>query len=396
MISGPTIGAFQALRVLVAHNAYRLAGGEDAVVAAEVGLLRRHGHSVIELCRDNSEIDGIGRVALAAQTVWSTTTSSRARDLIRETRPDVVHIHNTLPLLSPSLHWACASEGVPVVQTLHNFRLACPQGMFLRDGVVCEDCLGRTPLPAVIHRCYRRSLAQTAVLASMLVVHRELGTWRDKVDRFIAPSEFSREKFIAAGLNPARLVVKPNFIDDWKTSASARHGFLFVGRLSPEKGLAVLASAASGSTFESVRVAGSGPDESALHGIHGIRLLGVLDAPELALEMAAARALVVPSVCYETFGRVVVEAYACSTPVIASRIGSLAELVEHGVTGLLFAPGDADDLRRTMRWAEANPARMAEMGSAARRRYEERYTPAINHRQLLDVYRAVMAERASC
>ena len=383
--------AYSRLRVLVAHNAYRLPGGEDAVVAAEIDLLRRNGHTVIELRRDNAEIDAMGSVALAAQTVWSNATHARARALIQSMRPDVAHIHNTLPLLSPSLHWACSSEGLPVVQTLHNFRLACPQGMFLRDGVACEDCLGRMPWPAVVHRCYRDSLPQTAMLASTLVLHRGLGTWRRKVDRFIALSEFSRSKFIAAGLDPKRIAVKPNFVDDHETREVVRGGFLYVGRLSPEKGLPVLAQATSRGGVESIRVAGSGPDSS-MEGLPGVQLLGLLGQAALAKEMDGARALVVPSICYETFGRVVVEAYARGLPVIASRIGSLAELVDHGVTGLLFAPGDADELLCAMRWAGAHPAAMSDMGRAARRRYEERYTAAINHRQLLDIYRSVIEQ----
>ncbi len=388
--------AGSALRVLVAHNAYRHAGGEDSVVAAEIALLRRHGHSVVEMRRDNDEIDAsdtTGRLALVAQTLWSRRTAAEARALIAEHRPQVAHIHNTLPLLSPSLHWACADAGVAVVQTLHNFRLACPQAMFLRDGKVCEDCLGRAPLPAVAHACYRGSRAQTAVLAGKLLLHRGLGTWRSKVDRFIALSEFSRTKFIAAGLAADRVAVKPNFVAAPAPAAGERSGFLFVGRLSPEKGIEVLAGALAGSLGEPVRVAGSGECESALKGLSRVSLLGHLPEPRVLDEMRRVRALLVPSICYETFGRVVVEAYACGLPVIASRIGSLAELVEHGVTGLLFNPGDAADLARAMQWAEAHPASLAEMGRRARLRFEARYTPEVNHAQLLAIYGAAIAQR---
>ncbi len=382
-----------ALRVLVAHNAYRHAGGEDSVVASEIALLRRHGHAVIELRRDNDEIDGIGRLSLAMQTLWSRRTQAEVRALIAEHRPHVAHIHNTLPLLSPSLHWACARAGVAVVQTLHNFRLACPQAMFLRDGKVCEDCLGRTPLPAVVHGCYRGSRGQTAVLAGNLMLHRGLGTWRHKVDRYIALSEFSKAKFVSAGLDAGRIVVKPNFVDAAVPDSGERHGFVFVGRLAQEKGIATLAGACAASPGEPIRVVGIGESVSLLRGLPRVTLLGALPAAGVAAEMARARALVLPSIVYENFPRTIAEAYSCGLPVVASRIGALAELVEHEVTGLLFNAGDVADLARAMAWAEAHPERMAEMGRAARARYEARYTPEANHAQLTAIYHEAIARR---
>lgn len=393
MTATAPVTADGALRVLVAHNAYRHAGGEDSVVASEIALLRQRGHTVIEMRRDNDEIDAIGRLSLAAQSLWSRRTSAEAAALIAAHRPHVAHIHNTLPLLSPSLHWACAAAGVAVVQTLHNYRLACPQAMFLREGKVCEDCLGRAPVAAVVHGCYRQSRAQSAVLVSGLVLHRSLGTWHSKVDRFVALSEFARNKLIQAGLPAARVVVKPNFIDAPKPADIAREGFLYVGRLSPEKGVDVLAEACSTSPASGVRVAGTGPAEASLAQRQGMRLLGALDGAGVLREMAHSRALVVPSICYENFPRTIVEAYACGLPVIASRIGSLAELVEPGVTGLLFEPGDARDLARAMCWAEAHPEQMAAMGRQARARYEARYTSAINHEQLLAIYHAAIDSR---
>jgi glycosyltransferase involved in cell wall biosynthesis len=384
-----------ALRVLVAHNAYRHAGGEDSVVESEVALLREHGHTVIEMRRDNADVEAIGRLPLLAQTLWSRRTQAEARALIALHRPHVAHIHNTLPLLSPSLHWACAEAGVAVVQTLHNFRLACPQAMFLRDGQVCEDCLGRAPLPAIRHGCYRGSRAQTAVVATMLVAHRAIGTWRDKVDRFVALTEFSRDKFIQAGIAPERIAVKPNFVDSGPRSEGHRQGFLFVGRLSKEKGTAVLARACLASPEFDLRVVGSGPEAHRLDGIARLTRLGTLDTAAVHDEMGRATALVVPSICFETFGRVVVEAYARGTAVIASRIGSLAELVEHEVTGLLFRPGDSEDLARTLQWAMAHPELMGNMGRRARERYDALYTPAANCRQLIAIYREAIASRRS-
>ena len=383
------------LRVLVAHNAYRQAGGEDSVVESEIALLRARGHEVVELRRDNAEIATMGRLALAAGTLWSRRAADEAALLIARHRPHVAHVHNTLPLLSPAIHWACARAGVAVVQTLHNFRLACPQAMFLRAGAPCEDCFGRLPLPAIRHACYRGSRAQTALLAASIVLHRGIGTWRSSVDRFIALSEFSRGKFVAAGLPAGRIAVKPNFVDAPPADEDARRdGFLFVGRLSAEKGIDVLAAAFAGNDGPHVRVVGSG-DGAACLGMNRVDLRGALPADEVMREMQRARALVLPSLTYENFPRTLAEAYAAGLPVIASRIGSLAELVEDGVTGMLFDSGNPIDLARVIAWADAHPDELAAMGRRARQRYQSLYTPAANYTQLIAIYRAAIAERAS-
>ena len=387
----------KAERILLVHNAYQLAGGEDSVVAAELALLRDKGHEVIEMRRDNQQIGAMGRVRLAAQTLWSCSTQADALALLRKHRPAVVHVHNTFPLISPSLYWACAKAGVPVVQTLHNFRLACPQAMFLRDGKVCESCLGKTPWPAIVHGCYRESRAQTAVVVGLLALHRTLHTFERKVTRYIALNEFCKSKFVQAGLPEQRIAVKPNFaVVDRPATPCPRAGFLFVGRLSPEKGIAVLAQAwASGhSQGFGLRVIGSGPARASLDALAGVELAGTRTPEQVLAEMASAVALVLPSICYENFPRTLVEAFGAGLPVIASRIGSLAELVDHGVTGLLFNAGDAADLARTMRWAHEHPMEMATMGRNARARYESHYTPDINYGQLRAIYRdAIDAKR---
>jgi glycosyltransferase involved in cell wall biosynthesis len=382
------------MKVLVAHNAYQQRGGEDMVVEAEVALLRAHGHEVHQYGRHNDEVADIGRLALGAQTLWSARTTRELRALLAGWRPDIVHVHNSLPLISPSLHWACATAGVPVVQTLHNFRLACPQAMFLREGRVCESCLGRLPLPAVQHGCYRGSRAQSAVLAGMLVLHRGLGTWQHKVQAFVALNEFCRRKFIEAGLPAERLHVKPNFVEAAAPAEGPREGLLF-GRLAEEKGVDTLAQAlaenAQASRTTPLRVAGTGPLAAVLQAAPGVQMLGALPLAEVQQQMARARALVLPSIWYENFPRTLVEAFAAGLPVIASRIGALAELVVDGQTGLLFEPGDAAALADRMRWAAANGPEMARMGARAREVFEAHYTPEQNHRQLMAIYAAARA-----
>ena len=377
----------QSLRVLVAHNSYQMRGGEDAVVDAEVALLRSHGHAVTEYRRHNDELQDMRTLDAAVDTLWSRKTGRDLDALVAQARPDVVHVHNTFPLISPSLYWAAHRHGIPVVQTLHNFRLLCPQAMFLRDGKVCEDCLGHVPWRAVKHGCYRESRAQSAALGGMLVMHRMFGTWRHKVARYIALNEFCRNKFIEGGLPADRIAVKPNFVDFEVPLARPRTGVLFVGRLSPEKGIDVLARAASEVSGLQLRVAGTGPAEYALNGVPGVKWLGALAQAAVREEMSGAIALVLPSIWYENFPRTLVEAFACGLPVIASRIGALAELVVEGVTGLLFEPGDPGDLAAKLRWAQEHAMEMAAMGLRARLWFEENFTPERNYGQLMDIYR---------
>lgn len=374
------------------HNAYRQRGGEDSVVEAELALLRSRGHAVETYFRHNDEMGSISSAAAAQQTLWSSRTTHDLAEAIFGFRPDIIHVHNTFPLISPSLYWAAARAQIPVVQTLHNFRLTCLNGLLLRDGRVCEDCLGHLPWRGVTHRCYRDSVAPSAVLASMLTLHRAMGTYRDKVARYIALNDFSRRKFIEGGLPAERIVVKPNFVDFPAPPAMSRKDFLFVGRLSVEKGVSTLARAMALSPDVRLRVAGDGPEAALLEGVSNIARLGNQPKEIIQRELTEAAALVVPSICYENFPRTIVEAFACALPVIASRIGALAELVRDGETGLLFEAGNPRDLADKMAWALAHPERMAAMGRTARTQYEAEFSANENYRQLVRIYEGAIEE----
>lgn len=374
------------MRILIAHNAYQLRGGEDTAVESEAALLRAHGHEVAEYRRDNSEITGMSKSVLAANTLWSRRTVHEADRLTAEFQPDVIHAHNTFPLISPALYWAAERAAVPMVQTLHNFRLMCLSAMFLRDGKVCEDCLGRLPWRGVARKCYRESATQSAVLAGMLVLHRGLGTYRNKVTRYIALNEFCRNKFVEGGLPAERIVVKPNFVDVPAGDEELRQGGLFVGRLSAEKGIDVLMRTMGLLPACQLKVIGSGPEEATLCSHTNIRRLGFLPRDQIFRHMQKAVYFLMPSICYETFGLVAIEAFACGLPVIASRMGAMAELVEHGRTGLLFEPGSVEDLAQKIVWAEANPEAMREMGKSARNEYEAKYASERNYQQLMAIY----------
>ena len=385
------------MKILQAHNAYQFRGGEDAVVDAEAALLRAHGHEVIEWRRHFEQIAETGLLRAVTDTWWSRRTQAELRDWVRTENPDLVHVHNTFPLISPSLFWAADEARLPVVQTLHNFRLICPQAMLLRDGQVCERCVGRAPLPAVLHGCYRGSRPASAVLAGMLFLHRSMGTWTDKVDRFIALNSFCRDKFVLGGLPAARIAIKPNFVDIGAEpeNEQPRQGLVFVGRLSPEKGVDLLAQAVAGLPAGSLTVVGTGPDSAALTACGAATMLGQQARSAIGGLVARAHVLVFPSVAYETFGLVIIEAFAVGTPVIASRHGAALELVVDGETGLLFEPGSVGDLAAKIRWALSHPAEMAAMGRRAREVALAHYGPDVNYAQLMTVYIDAAQSRAA-
>jgi glycosyltransferase involved in cell wall biosynthesis len=383
-------------KILVIHNAYQQRGGEDSVVESEIALLRAHGHEVATYFRSNDDIATMPALSVAVNTLWSSGAADDLSQLIRSFQPDVIHVHNTLPLISPAIYWAAEHAGVPVVQTLHNFRLMCLNALYLREGKVCEDCVGHLPWRGVLHQCYRGSAAASAVLASSLALHRSLGTYRKKVSRYIALNEFCKNKFIEGGLPAELIAVKPNFVDAPLPLDLPRKGILFVGRLSVEKGVESLAKAATLLADAQLRVAGEGPQAELLDGVPSAVKLGRLSSEAVRHEMNSALALVIPSVWYETFGMVIVEAFASGTPVIASRIGALADIVAEGETGLLFKPGDAKDMADKLSWALNHPEQMAEMGHKARAKYEAEFTAEQNYLQLIKIYKDVVIEPKSC
>ena len=380
------------MKIVVVHNAYQHKGGEDSVMEAEVALLRAHGHEVRLFTRHNDALVNMPKVAVAVNTFWASDVAKAFETEIQSFQPDVVHVHNTFPQISPAIYWVAARLKVPVIQTLHNFRLLCPQAMFLRDGKVCEDCLGKVPWRGAVRGCYRDSKLQSSVLASMVTVHRAMGTWQDKVTRYIALNEFCRNKFIEGGLPAHRITIKPNFVDFETPAGGNRKGFLFVGRLSPEKGVDVLVAAVKETKGVNVRVAGSGTESTKLENVEGLYALGALPSARIHEEMNKAIAVVVPSICFETFGMVAVEAFASATPVIASRIGVLPNLVTDGITGLLFEPGNASDLSQKLLWAQQHPDQMAQMGRNARTLYEAKFTAEQNYRQLMVIYEDAISE----
>jgi glycosyltransferase involved in cell wall biosynthesis len=394
----PTIPHDRPMKIVMVHNTYQQPGGEDVVFQQECANLERAGHEVVRYQRSNFEIDKLsplGRLALPKNTIWSAATRRDFGALLQCERPDLVHVHNTFMMISPSIYAACRDHRVPVVQTLHNFRLLCPGATLYRDGHICEDCLAGSLWSSVRHNCYRDSKPASATVALMLATHRRLGTWRDSIDRYIALTEFSRDKFVSAGFPANKFAVKPNFVgSDPGPRTETRDFALFAGRLTPEKGLATLLDAWERLAISCpLEIVGDGPDRAVLEAqvrdrnIQGISIRGSLPRTETLALMKAARFLIAPSNWYEGFPMVIAEALACGTPVVCSRLGAMQEIIMDNVTGLHFSPGDAEDLARKVTKAWTDPSAVAQMSRNARRTYEEQYTAERNYEQQMEIYR---------
>jgi glycosyltransferase involved in cell wall biosynthesis len=380
------------LRIVVVHNFYQQSGGEDSCVAAETAMLKAHGHDVIPYTVSNDAINSMSRLALASRTIWSGRDYGQLRKLFRMAKPNVVHFHNTFPLISPAAYHAARREGVPVVQTLHNHRLLCCNAVFFRDGKFCQDCLGGViPWRGVVNRCYRGSRLTSAAVAAMIGAHKAIGTWRDAVDVYIALSQASRSKFVEGGLNADRVVVKPNFIYPDPGEGSGGGGYcLYVGRLSAEKGVLSLMRSWQKPGLPPLKVVGSGPlaqaVEAAAAGRPNVELLGQRSQHTVDELLGRAELLIVPSECFETFGRVVAEAFAKGTPVLAANIGGLSEIVFNGESGVLFDPGDSDDLAERVRFLFTNAVQLKRMRKRARAAFEQNYTVETNYTRLMSIY----------
>jgi len=391
------------MTVLVVHNRYRETGGEDRVVDLETALLERYGHRVVRYMADNHQIDSLSRPGLAGRAFWNHDAFRTVRALIARERVDLMHVHNTLPLISPSVYYAAYAERVPVVQTLHNYRLLCPSASCVRDGAACTACVTE-PIPwrAVRYACYRSSRAATATVAGTVLLHRVLGTWKRRVDVYIAPTEFARRMFIAGGLPPDRIAVKPHFVDPDPGVGSGAGGYaLYAGRLSAEKGVQVLLDAWTHlASRMPLTIVGDGPLAPAVaeaaRRVPGITWIGPQAHEQVQRLMGAASLLIAPSIAFGTFGQVIAEAYAAGTPVVATGGGAATELVHHRRTGLLVPRGDVADLISQIEWLLARPAVMQAMRGAARAAYEARFTGDANYGAVMAVYDEARARAAAC
>jgi len=386
--------------VLLIHNRYRQPGGEDVVFESEKLLLERYGHKVITFTEDNAKLSKVNPLKIAVNAVWSREAQRKILKLIEEKKPNVVHFHNTFLRISPAAYYVVKKKGIPVVQTLHNYRVICPGSLLMRNGHVCENCLKKkVPWPGVIHGCWRNSKAGTALVVVMLVVHRLLRTWTEQVDVYITPTEFVRRKFIEGGLPAEKIVVKPNFVYPDPGIGEHKENFaLFVGRLSAEKGVRTLLSAWRLLKDIPLKIVGNGQlmtevKERVERERFAVEVLGWRTREEVLALMRNASFLLFPSEWYETFGMTIIEAFACGLPVIASRLGAMAEIIEDGRTGLLFEPGNPEDLAAKVEWLLSHPQELARMSKEARAEYEAKYTAERNYEMLMAIYHRALGRQ---
>ena len=398
------------MKILYAFNYYREHGGENQWYRSEPELFESRGHQVSIYSRDNRELDKLNvlqKAALFWRTSWSEETYQAIRKILRENRPDIVHVYNTIVLISPSIFYACRDEGVPAVQTLYNYRPVCPVGTFLRDHHICEECLEHSLWRNVQHACYRGSRVQSAALSLSLQRHRKMGTWRNCISAFIVPTPFMKAKLARGGLPAEKIVVKPNWHapDPGVRIGVGESTVLYVGRLTSEKGIGVLLrtwKAASPGTVPGLRIIGDGPVREEVAAFvtanpkANVQYLGRRSHDEVIDEMKRAGALVIPSLWYEAFPHTILEASACGVPILASRLGTLPDVIDDKVTGLLFNPNDSADLAEKIRALFSNSdsnALRERLGCAAREKFLRKYTADRAYELLTEVYEQAITRR---
>lgn len=384
------------MRVLLVHNFYQISGGEDSVVREEFSMLKKNGVEVKLFSVSNDDIKGMsGKIAAALQVVYSPRARHRLAKELAEFLPDIVHVHNFFPLLSPSIFDACRYAGVPSVLTLHNFRILSPAALLHPHELVGRHSLRHSCWWTVPKGIYRNSVAGTLVVAAMIEFHKRTGTWTRKVDRFVALTDLAKRVFTEAGLPAERIVVKPNCVARPPTYGdTGRYGGLFVGRLSEQKGIGIILRAWKEIDYP-LRIIGDGPLSELVERNADDRIvyLGRLPRQAVQREMQAAKFLIVPSVRQEMFPMTVVEAFASHLPVICSDLPSLRDVIEPGISALTFVPGDANALAAQVRWALSNPSALDELSRRAHSIYEERYTPEANFNQLIRIYRSLSLDQ---
>jgi glycosyltransferase involved in cell wall biosynthesis len=379
--------------VLLVHNRYQEPGGEDVAVEADAALLERAGHRVVRYERDNAEILGASRIAVAAGTIWSPRSRREVDELLTRVHPDVVHAHNTFPLVSPAVFAAARARGIPVVQTLHNYRLVCAAAVLARDGAPCHACLhASVPAPAVIHACYRQSRIQSGVVAAYQMVHGAAHTWSRLVTRSVAVSRHLADVLVGAGAIAAdRVDVRPNFCEPDPAPRHRRDdrgGFVFAGRITREKGIETVLRAAAMVPEARLAVVGDGPAMALARRLapSNVTFLGRVERARALDAMAQARGVVYASVSEEPLPTVLVEAAALGVPAIATAVGGAPEVVTTA-TGTLVPPGDADGLATAFRDALDHPEGWAQRGAAARKRYDAEFSSGRALDRLLETYR---------
>ncbi|MCB0455249.1 MAG: glycosyltransferase family 4 protein [Aequorivita sp.] len=386
------------MKVLLCHNFYKESGGEDLVFYNEKKLLERNGNAVSIYIEKNNTINNlINKINTFINSAYSRKTKLKFERFINLENPDIVHVHNFFPLITPSIYDVCRKHNIPVIQTLHNYRIICSAATLLKNGKTCEICIKNSPYQSVRYKCYQQSYIGSFALARMINTHKKSGTWNKKLNSIITLTDFGRNKFIESGINPSKLIVKPNFIEDPKIEKkpTGAHTVLFVGRISDEKGIDFLISTwRSNESLPELRIIGDGPlyKKHSEEVSHNITFLGKKEKNVIYKEMSDASCLVFPSIWYEGFPMVILEAFAIGLPVIASNFGSMSSIIKNGYNGLHFEPSNRADLINKVFSIINNSQLESELSKNARVDYEQFYTPEKNYEMLMDIYKRAINE----
>lgn len=381
-------------KVLIVHNYYQIPGGEDTVVTNEKKLLESHGHEVVLYTRHNSELNSLSKgqkLLLPISTIFNFQTYKEVKKIIKAENIDIVHVHNTLNLVSPSVYYAAFACHVPVAQTVHNFRLLCPGATFFRDGHVCEECLSKGLVCAVKHKCYRGSRVQTLACVISAWVHRLIGTYKKL--NYICLTDFNKDKLLQLKqIKKEKVFVKPNFVEEAKEVVpydKRKDQFIYVGRLEEIKGIDILLEAwkLMGTDAPELLMCGKGPLEDwakefiKKNELSNVKLLGFVQNDEVRKMIGESKALILPTQVYEGFPMTIAESYACGTPVIGSDLGNTGSLIENGVSGYKFEPDSSKELAEAVKKIESSDLVIG-------REVIEKYSSERNYRSLREIYEA--------
>lgn len=383
------------MRILIIHNKYKQFGGEDVAVELESSILVKNKHDVEILYFDNFPIDGYGsRIGSAFRAIYNSSSARKVSKMIRQFKPDIIHIHNLFFIASPSVIYAAHKHKIPVILTLHNYRLICANALLLRNGQICELCTQKKfPFSGIRYKCYRDSAIESALVTSITGIHKLFKTWQNKIHTYITLNEFSKSKLLYSSLHipPARMITKPNFVPDpGEGNIQRENFFLFAGRLVKEKGVHVLARAFSIMPENKIIIIGDGPEKDLLQeqfrSYPNISFEGQMEKEMVTEQMKRCKAFICPSIWYEGAPLTIIEAFATGTPVIASRLGSMAESITDGFNGLHFTAGDADDLCAKIRLLVTETANNSMLYRNARQTYLEKYHADIHYNAILRIY----------
>ena len=380
------------MKILFVHNFYQIAGGEDAVYRNEMDLLKAHGHDVIEYTVDNASINSLwDKLSVMVKTIFSFSQYRKIKKILKDSSPDVVHVHNYFPLISPAVFYACKKMNIPVVHTLHNYRAVCPSALLMHDGKICEKSIQHSSWWAVKEKVYRNSFIGSFILTCMVEFHKKIGTWQNQVSYFISLTQFAKNKYIESGWPSHKVLIKPNFIEDPlqdETPIKNKGGYaIYVGRLGEEKGIDLILKSWVNIDFP-LKIIGAGPLQHAVEKstCSNIEYLGLQQKDDVLRLVKNADFIVMASTWYEGFPMVLVEAMACGTCALVPNLGSMSEVIQANENGIYFEPGNSDDFIKQINWLIHNPTETNKMSANARKIYMSQYTAEKNYHQLYEIY----------